>query len=91
MVINMKIKDGFVLQAIAGSYLVVPLGSQVTEFGSIIKLTETGAFLWMLLETDREKEDLLSAMTEAYDVSTLKASEDIDKFIDKLKSADLLE
>lgn len=86
----MKIKDGFVLKAIAGSYMVVPLGSQVTEFGSIIKLSETGAFLWELLSSDIEKDELLDAMTSEYDVDKERASLDIDKFLDKLRAADLL-
>lgn len=87
----MKIKDGFVLKAIAGSYMVVPLGSQVTQFGSIIKLSETGAFLWDKLSVDVEKSELVSALTGEYDVDESTASADIDKFIEKLKTSDLLE
>lgn len=86
----MKIKDGFVLKAIAGSYMVVPLGSQVSQFGSIIKLTETGAFLWDKLSVDVEKSELVIALTNEYDVDEATASADIDKFIEKLKTSDLL-
>ncbi|MBQ6626086.1 MAG: PqqD family protein [Ruminococcus sp.] len=87
----MKIKDGFVLKAIAGSYMVVPLGSQVVDFGSIIKITETGAFLWEKLTQDVTKDELLSAMLSEYDVEETVASRDIDKFLLKLKDADLLD
>lgn len=86
----MKIKDGFVLKAIAGTYMVVPLGTQVAQFGSIIKLTETGAFLWEKLSSGIDKDELLKALTDEYDVDTATASADIDKFINKLKDADLL-
>ncbi len=87
----MKIKDGFVLKEVAGVYLVVPLGSQVVDFGSIIKLSETGAFLWSQLSCDKSKDDLVSALTNEYDIDTNTASTDIDKFLEKLKGADLLE
>lgn len=87
----MKIKDGFVLKAIAGSYMVVPLGSQVVDFGSIIKLSETGAFLWEKMSTDISKDELLSLMLSEYDVEESVASRDIDKFILKLKENDLLD
>lgn len=87
----MKIKEGFVLKAIAGSYMVVPLGSQVVDFGSIIKITETGAFLWEKLTQDVTKDELLSAMLSEYDVEETVASRDIDKFLLKLKDADLLD
>lgn len=87
----MKIKDGFVLREIAGSHIVVPLGSQVVDFGAVIQLNETGAFLWDLLQQNCEKEELLSALTNEYDVDIDKACNDIDIFISKLKGADLLE
>ncbi len=87
----MKIKNGFVIKEIAGSHIVVPLGSQVVDFGCIIKLNETGAFLWDLLQEDREKCELLSALLDEYDVNEEKATLDIDSFIAKLKDADLLE
>ncbi|MBE6823713.1 MAG: PqqD family protein [Ruminococcaceae bacterium] len=87
----MKIKEGFVLKAVAGSHLVVPLGSHVVDFASIIKLSDTGAFLWAQLNDDKTKEDLVTALTAEYDVDTDTASKDIDKFIQKLKEADLIE
>ncbi len=87
----MKIKEGFVLKAVADSYLVVPLGSKVVDFSAIIKLTETGAFLWSQLDTDKTKDELLTALTDEYDVDNATASRDIDAFVSKLKEADLIE
>ncbi len=87
----MKIKNDFVIKEIAGSYIVVPLGSQVVDFGGIVKLNETGAFLWNMLQEDKEKDELLSALLNEYDVNEEKASLDIDSFVSKLKDADLLE
>ena len=86
----MKIIDGFVLKAIAGTYMVVPLGSQVAEFGSIIKLSETGAFLWEQLSEDKDKSELVCALINEFDVDEATASSDIDKFVEKLRAADLL-
>ena len=87
----MEIKDGFVLKELAGSYMVVPLGSQVINFSSIIKLTESGAFLWRLLSDDKTVDELIDAMLSEYDVDETKARVDIEKFIKKLEDADLLE
>lgn len=91
MVILMKIKDGFVLKSLAGSNLVVPLGTQVVDFGAIIKLTETGAFLWSQLESEKNVDELVLSMTNEYDVAEDKARKDIEAFVMKLKEADLLE
>lgn len=87
----MKIKQGFVLKSIADSHIVVPLGSQVVDFSSIIKLTDTGAFLWSLLDSDTTLDELVSALTDEYDVDVATAIHDVDAFITKLKDADLLE
>lgn len=87
----MKIKDGFVLKELAGSFMVVPLGSQVMNFSSIIKLSESGAFLWRLLDDEKTIDELTQAMLSEYDVDESKARTDIEKFVKKLEDADLLE
>ena len=87
----MKIKQGFVLKSIADSHIVVPLGSQVVDFSSIIKLTDTGAFLWSQLSSDTTSDELVSALTAEYDVDIATATRDVSAFITKLRAADLLE
>lgn len=88
---KMKIKNNFVLKKIAGSYMVVPVRSRAVDFSGIIKLTESGAFLWRLLEQGADREELISKMLEEYDVDEATAAADIDRFIAKLNEADLIE
>ena len=87
----MKLKSDYVLKKIAGSYVVIPVRSRAVDFTGIIKITESGAFLWEKLEKGAERDELIAAMLEEYDVDEALASADIDRFIDKLKEADLLE
>ena len=87
----MKIKGGFVLKAIADSYMVVPLGSYVKEFNSIIKLNESGAFLWSQLESEKNENELIDAMLSEYDIDEITAKNALDSFLSKLKENDLLE
>ncbi len=87
----MKIKDGFVLKAIADSYMVVPLGSYVKEFSSIIKLNESGAFLWSQLETEKSENELIDAMLSEYDIDENTAKIALTAFITKLRDNELLE
>ncbi|MBE5749593.1 MAG: PqqD family protein [Clostridiales bacterium] len=86
----MKIKEGFILREVAGSYIVVAVGSAVKEFNGVINLNETGAFLWKILEKGAEKEDLISALLAEYEVEEELATKDIEKFIEKLESAKLI-
>lgn len=87
----MKIKNDYILKKIAGSYVVVPVRSRAVDFSGIIKLSETGAFLWDILSKGAEKETLLARMLEEYDVDEATASSDIDRFLQKLREADLIE
>ncbi len=86
----MKIKDDFVLKKIAGSYVVVPVRTRAVDFSGIIKLTETGAFLWKLLEKGADREELISSLLSEYEVDEATAAADVDRFVDKLREADLL-
>lgn len=87
----MKIKQGFLLREVAGSYLVVAVGEAVKEFKGIINLNETGAFLWRLAEKGTTKEEMLKELLNEYDVDEKTAAEDIDKFTDKLVEAKLVD
>ena len=86
----MKIKDGFILREVAGSFIVVAVGSAVKDFNGIINLNETGAFLWKILESGATKEEMLAKMLEEYDVDEETARKDIDAFISKLQEAKLV-
>ncbi|MBR0189276.1 MAG: PqqD family protein [Clostridia bacterium] len=86
----MKIKDGFILREVAGSFIVVAVGSAVKDFNGIINLNETGAFLWKILESGATKEELLEKMLTEYDVNEETARRDIDAFISKLQEAKLV-
>lgn len=85
----MKIKEGFVLRNICGDYVVIAVGKQTLDFQGIIKLNETGAFLWEKLQQDCTAEELLAAMQAEYAVDEATAREDIRAFIDSLQAAEL--
>ena len=87
----MKIKNDFILREVAGSYVVVPVNDRTMDFNGMINLNETGALLFEILQKGAEKPELVSRMLEEYEVSAERVEADIDKFIQKLKDADVLE
>lgn len=87
----MKIKDGFIVRTVAGSHIVLSLGDQKVEFNGIMTINETGLFLWGLLEKGAEREELLDAILNEYEVTKELAERDIDLFIAKLSEAGILE
>ena len=86
----MKIKEGFVLREVAGDIVVIPSGDTL-DLNMMITLNDTGRFLWELLEKGAEKEDLVQALTQEYDVSAEDAGAHIDVFVAKLNENGLLD
>ena len=76
----MKVKDGFILKEVAGSYVIVPIGDNLVDFSAMITTNETGAFLWELLKTDKTVEELLKEMLKEYDVDEETARVDVLEF-----------
>lgn len=87
----MKIQKGFSLRSIAGSHIVVPVGTAGVSFKGMITLNSSGAFLWRELETDKTGEQLLQAMLEKYEIDESAAKADINQFVGTLQHAGLLE
>lgn len=87
----MKIKRGFIVKEIAGQYVVIALGAASKIFNGIIKLNDSGKFIWDKLAVGADKDDIVNALLEEYDVDRTVAEADVDKFIDELKGANILE
>ena len=89
----MKIKSGFVLQEVGGSYIAVAVGEASGNFSSIVKLNGTGAFFWKLMqERDISREELVSEVLKVYtDVSAEQVMNDVVALENKLRSNGILE
>lgn len=87
----MKIKDGFMLREIAGSWVVVPLGQRVVEYNGLMILSESGALLWKLLENGAEMDELVQAILSEYEIDEATARADIEEMIGNIKDRGLIE
>ena len=87
----MKIKSGFVLHKVGGEHVVVPVGKRTKEFSGMIRLNETGAFLWSHMEGSFTLDSLTGALVAHYDVSEETAAATVARFIENMRSANLLE
>ncbi len=87
----MKIKEGYMLREVAGSFVVIPLGETAIDFNGMITLNEVGAFLWKKLEIGCTKEDLLEAVLEEYEVAREKALEGVEDFLEKVREGRFVE
>ena len=86
----MKIKDGYILREIAGSFVVIPESGDMVLDG-IITLNESGAFLFNLLKEEQTKDQLLNAMLKEYNIDNLTAEKDLNLFLERLNKTDIVE
>ena len=88
----MRLKRGFVLEKVGGSYLAVAVGERAEQFKVLIKLNSTGAFLWNIIaERDASQADLVSELLSTYDVSEDIANRDVSTFVKIISDGGLLD
>ena len=88
----MRMKDEYVLTELGNEFTAVPIGQAAEAFHGIIRLNETGAFIWRALSEGMSVEQLAEKMLKEYDgLSIEKAEESICSFIEKLRSEGILE
>lgn len=86
----MKIKEGFIIKEVAGSYVVVPVGGS-NKFNGMIQLNESGVYLWNKLASgDCTEQNLTDAILEKYDIDRESALRDVKTFTDSLSRAGIL-
>ncbi|MBR0276855.1 MAG: PqqD family protein, partial [Clostridia bacterium] len=87
----MKIKNGFELKEVADSFIAIPVMENVVDFSSVIMLNETAAFLWKILENEKTKKELVNELLGIYDVTEEVAVKDVEKLVEELANAGVLE
>ena len=88
----MRIKSGFVIEEVGGTYLAVAVGDRAEELRVLVKLNSTGAFLWNLIsENDCTECELIDKMMENYGIDRSIAERDVNVFITKLREGGLLD
>ena len=85
----MKIKEGFIIKKLGIGYIVVTVGNASKVFNGVIRLNETGAFLWKSIQDGADsREKLIQAMLERYeDLDQETAEKDLDEFLGRVAFA----
>lgn len=85
----MKIKEGFIIKKLGIGYIVVTVGDASKDFNGVIRLNETGAFLWQSIQDGADsREKLIQAMLDRYeDLDQEIAKKDLDEFLGRVAFA----
>ena len=81
----MKIKKGFVLRTVCGENVIVGEGLDAINFGRMLCLNETAAWLWKqaLEQGDFTAESLAAALCNEYEVTPEQALTDVKETINQ--------
>lgn len=87
----MKLKYDFIVREIVGEYVLIPMGESALKISGFLTTNAVGASLMEELKEKRTHEQLLERILDDFDVDEKTASEDIEEFINLLKSHDFIE
>jgi hypothetical protein len=77
----MKIKQGFIVRRVGEENIAVPVGEKNTNFRGMIKLNETGTFLWNYFLEEHSEQDAVASLCAEYEVAEDVACRDVKRFI----------
>ena len=65
-------------------YVLVPLANNIADMNSVYTLNETGAFIWEQIDGKRSIEEIITALTNVYDIDKQNAESDVNTFIENM-------
>lgn len=89
----MKQKEGFVLRTVCGENVIVGEGLGTIDFGKLISLNETAAWLWKKAGEMGEfsVDTLVDALCEEYEVGAEQARGDVQKIVAQWQELGIVE
>ena len=89
----MKQKEGFVLRTVCGEHVIVGEGLGTIDFGKLISLNETAAWLWKKADEmgNFDIDSLTKALCEEYDVESDQARQDVTKMVGQWQELGIVE
>lgn len=86
----MKTNELYILREIAGDSLLVPVGEAAQRLNGMIHLTETAAFIWNHIDTAQNLDEIITLMTQEYEVDEETARTDVYGFARELYMREMI-
>ncbi len=74
-----------VYRRINDEFLLIPLTADIADMDSLYRLTETGAFIWEMIDGKVAISDITSKVAEVFDVEREVAEKDILAFFEEVQ------
>ena len=86
----MKLNNNFIIKKIGDNFFAVCVTSSAAS-QKMIKLNETGAFLFEKCKETFSRDSLIDALLAEYDADRTLIEKDVDAFIDNLRQNQLID
>lgn len=87
----MNIKKELILREIAGENVLVPCGKTVFSDNGLFMLNEVGSFIWKILPSVSNEEEIIERILEEYDIESEKAKVDVENFLASLRNLEIID
>ena len=88
----MKFKEGYKVREIAGEHVIIKQGRFGADMTRVIALNATSLLLWEQLQgREFELNDIITILTDNFEVDTDTATADAKVWVEKLHECDLVE
>ncbi|MBO5548911.1 MAG: PqqD family protein [Prevotella sp.] len=89
----MKQKEGFILREVCGERVIVAEGLKTIDFGKLISLNETAAWLWGKAGEmgDFSIDQLTDALCAEYEVDAAQARKDVTAMVSQWQEIGIIE
>lgn len=87
----MKAREGIIASQMGDECVLVPVGEAANEIHGIVRLNETGSFIWNAITQGLEEEEIAKRITEEYEVDFDGALNAVRTLVARLKEAKLVE
>lgn len=86
----MIIKKELIKRDIAGDTILVPVGKSVLENNGLYALNEVASFIWDILPTVENEEEIIEKIIETYEIDEITARNDCHLFLENLKKMNII-
>jgi hypothetical protein len=80
-----KRKQLFAARNVGNEKILVPLKNNIANMSEIFNLNEVGSFVWDMIDGKNTEAEIVSAISNEFDVDEQTAKSDMDTFIKKFE------
>lgn len=87
----MKLRGEFVVRQVMDCVAAIPVGATALQLNGMILLNDVSRVIWECLSKGSTVDQMVTAVTDQFEVSQQEAKEDVLEFLDKLRQTQLLD